>query len=105
MTSPISRRKQRAFGAFMATLSLGFIIWSWNTALTRGYFYPKAVFIFTAIAVIGLALMAVPGYKEERLARGEDISEVRGYRLITPRWWAILILAITASLFNFWLIR
>lgn len=49
--------------------------------------------------------MLIPGYREERIARGEDVSRLQGMQLITPRWWAVLALALAAPLANAWFIR
>lgn len=96
----VPRGRQRLGGAFIALLSGGFLAWTWYTALTRGYFYSKAAMIFPAFLVIGVALMLIPGYREERIARGEDVSQLTGSRLITPRWWAVIVVAFAASLLN-----
>jgi hypothetical protein len=103
--SVVSRGRQRLGGAFIALLSGAFVAWSWYTALTRGYYYRKAVLIFPAFLVIGVALLLIPGYREERIARGEDVSRLEGMQLITPRWWAVLALAIAASLANAYFIQ
>jgi hypothetical protein len=65
----------------------------------------KAAAIFPAFAVIGLALVVMPGCREERLARGEDISQLSGQELLTPRWWAVLVLALLAGLGNWLLLQ
>jgi hypothetical protein len=65
----------------------------------------KAALVFPAFLVLGVALMLIPGYREERIARGEDVSGLKGARLITPRWWAVLALAIAASLANAYFIE
>ncbi len=88
----------------MALLGAGFTGWSWLTALYPGYFYRKASMLFPAIIVLGLGLVIFPGYKEERIARGEDISRLQGWKLITPRWWAILIIALAAGGANYLLL-
>jgi hypothetical protein len=93
----VPRGRQRLGGALIALLSGGFGAWTWYTALARGYYYPKAAMIFPAFLVIGLALLAIPGYREERIARGEDVSRLQGMQLITPRWWAVLALALAAG--------
>jgi hypothetical protein len=36
-----------------------------------------------------------------RIARGEDISRMQTWELITPRWWAILIIAFLAGGVNY----
>jgi hypothetical protein len=104
-TRGVPRGTQRLGGAFIALLSGSFVAWGWYTALTRGYYYRKAALIFPAFLVIGIALLAIPGYREERIARGEDVSRLEGMQLITPRWWAVLALAIVASLANAYFIQ
>lgn len=96
----VPRATQRLGGAFMALLSTAFLAWTWYTALTRGYFYRRAAMIFPAFFVLGVALMLIPGYREERIARGQDISRLSGSRLITPRWWAVIVLALAATILN-----
>jgi len=96
----VPRARQRIGGALIALLSAGFLAWTWYTALTRGYYYRKAALIFPAFLVIGVALLAIPGYREERIARGEDVSGLQGMQLITPRWWAVLAAALAASVAN-----
>jgi len=101
----VPRGRQRLGGAFIALLSGGFVAWTWYTALTRGYFYEKAAMIFPAFLVIGLALVAIPGYREERIARGEDVSRLSGSKLITARWWTVLALALAAGAINAFLLH
>ena len=81
----------------IALLGAGFTGWSWYTAFYEGYFYRKASMTFPGFFVLGLGMILFPGYKEERIARGEDISQMRGWKLITPRWWAIIVLALVAA--------
>lgn len=75
--------------------------WGWYTLLTAGSFWPNASAIFPAFTVLGLALILFPGYQEERLARGEDVSGLSGTQLLTPRWWAVLAVALAAGAGNF----
>jgi hypothetical protein len=100
----ISRRKQQLVGLGIALIGAGFTGWTWYTALYYGYFYLKASLLFPASLIIGLALIIFPGYKEERIAIGQDISLLQGIRLITPRWWAILITALAAGGLNYLLL-
>lgn len=99
----IPRWKQQLGGLFIALLGGGYTAWGWYTALTQGYYYRQASMIFPAFCILGLGLIFFPGYKEERLARGEDISGLSGSQLLTPRWWVILGLALAAGLAN-WLL-
>jgi ABC-type Fe3+-siderophore transport system permease subunit len=100
----IPRWKQQLGGLFIALIGAGFMGWTWYTALYQGYFYFKASLIFPPFFVIGLGLILFPGYKEERLARGEDISRMEGSELITLRWWIILALGFVAAGVNYLLL-
>ena len=96
----IPRRKQQLGGLLIASFSAGVTAWVWHIARTEGKYPLKASFFFPAMAVVGLSLIIVPGYKEERMMRGEDISKLTGSRLITPRWWVILVIAMAAGIAN-----
>jgi hypothetical protein len=98
------RRKQQLGGLVIALIGAGFTGWSWYTALHEGYFYRKASMMFPAFFFLGMGLLLFPGYREERVARGEDISRMQGWRLITLRWWAILVLALVAAGLNYLLL-
>jgi ABC-type Fe3+-siderophore transport system permease subunit len=95
------RRKQQLGGLLIALIGGGFTAWGWRAALIEGYYYPKASLLFPAFCVIGLGLTLFPGYKEERIARGEDISQMSGHELITARWWAILAVALVVGIGNY----
>jgi len=96
----LNRRKQQLGGLFLLVTGGGFIAWTWFTALTRGYLNVWASYVFPAFFIVGLGLILFPGYREERLARGEDISHVQGYALITTRWWVIIIVALLSAIAN-----
>jgi ABC-type Fe3+-siderophore transport system permease subunit len=95
------RWKQRLAGMLIGLLGAAGTWWVWNTALSEGTLYDKASMIFPASSVVGLGLILFPGYREERLARGEDISRTQGWRLLTPRWWAIVVVAVLAGVSNY----
>src|SRR5260370_32048163 len=83
---PIARWKQSLGGALIGIVGAIGTAWIWHDALTEGYFYFKASMLLPAFAVLGLGLVIFPGYKEERIAAGEDISALSEFRLATPRW-------------------
>jgi hypothetical protein len=60
----------------------------------------KAAMLGPAFTVIGLGLLLFPGYKTERIQRGEDISQLSGAALMTPRWWGILAMAMGSGFMN-----
>lgn len=102
---PVPRWKQRLGGALIAAIGGGGTLWLWHVARSEGYVYLKASVLLPAFCVLGLALIALPGYKEERLARGEDISGLSGTQLLTPRWWLVLAAALAAGFGNLLLLR
>lgn len=94
-------RWKQGFGGFlMALLGAAGTYWIWDTALSDGTVYEKGGMLFPACGVIGLGLMLFPGYREERMARGEDLSRMEGWRLITARWWVVVIVAILVGILN-----
>jgi hypothetical protein len=92
-------------GLFLIILSLSFIIGTWYFAITEGYFYPKAALIFPMFLFVGLGVALFPSYRDERIARGEDISNLSGLKLLTFRWWIIFVLAICSGFANFLLLK
>ena len=94
-------RGQRLVGLGIALLSACLIGWNWHLALTRRFFYVKASMLFPACLVLGVGMMVFPSYRQERVARGEDISKLQGLRLITPRWWAVLVVALVLAIADY----
>ena len=101
----LPRWKQQLGGALIAAIGGGGTFWLWHAARSEGSIYFKASVLFPAFFVLGAAMIAVPGYKEERLARGENLSGLSGVQLLTPRWWAVLVIALAAGLGNLCLLR
>ncbi len=97
----LPRSRQKLGGLAIAVIGAAVTGWSWYTALRLRYFYVKASVLFPAFFVLGLGMVFLPGYREERERRGEDISRLEGWRLITPRWWTIIIVAIVAGGTNY----
>ena len=96
----VSRQKERFGGAFIATMGAILTYLSWHSAISEGSFSLKAGFGGPAFAIIGIALLLFPGYQSERIARGEDISQLSGAQLLTPRWWGVLAVALGSGLIN-----
>ena len=97
----MSRTKQRLGGLLLAALSAAGTAWNWHLARTEGYFWVKASIFLPACLVLGLAMILFPSYRAERLSRGEDITKLQGWRLITPRWWAIVAVALAVGLADY----
>lgn len=96
----VSRQQERLGGLFIATMGTILTVWTWQSALSDGRFYVKAAMLGPAFTVIGLGLLLFPGYKTERIQRGEDISQLSGAALMTPRWWGILAMAMGSGFMN-----
>ena len=99
-----SRRKQQLGGLLLLVAGCGVTAWTWQAALARGFYGVKAGVFFPAVGVLGLGLLLFPGYREERLGRGEDLSRLSGLQLLTARWWVILALGLLAGLGNYLLL-
>ena len=82
--------KQRFGGLLMVTLSAAGTAWNWQMANKEGYFHEKLSFVGPVFLVIGIGLILFLSYRAERMSRGEDLTSLQGWRIITPRWWAIL---------------
>lgn len=102
MTAPMSRGRQRLGGLGLFLLGAAMTAWEWKTALIDGYYHPKAAVLFPCFAWLGLGLLLFPGYREERLARGESLEGRVGLRLLTPRWWAILATGLALGFGHWW---
>jgi hypothetical protein len=96
----VSRQKERFGGLLIATIGAILTIWNWHVAIYEGHFYGKVAMIGPAFTMLGLALVIFPGYKTERIERGEDISQLTGIQLLTPRWWGILAISLGSGFIN-----
>ena len=94
------KTKERLGGLFTITLSGSALVWMWSTAMSKHYFYPKLVGIMTAFFIVGVGLLIFGGYRSERLEKGEDISKLIGLKLLTPRWWVVLVISIIGAFIN-----
>jgi hypothetical protein len=94
------RLKQRLGGCFIALVAAWGTVYVWHEALHESLFFEEASGIFPAFFVLGLALILFPGYKEERTARGEDISGMQSWKLLTLRWRVVLVVALAVGIGN-----
>ncbi len=96
----VPRGRQRMGGVFIALVGLVGAVYQWRVTAETGSFLVFAALALPAFAVLGIALLLVPGYREERAAKGEDTTALDGFALITPRWWAVFALALAAGIAN-----
>jgi hypothetical protein len=96
----VSRRNERLGGLSIATIGAFLTILTWRAAISRGHYYLLAAIGAPAFTMIGIALILVPGYRTERLQRGENLDLLSGWELITARWWGILAIALGSGFIN-----
>lgn len=97
-----SRWKQQCGGLFLGLLSAAGTGYGWYLVLHEGISVrARLLRLFPITFVLGIALILFPTYREERLARGEDISNVSEWRLVTPRWWCVVVIAIAFGGLNY----
>jgi hypothetical protein len=96
----VSRQMERFGGLFIGTIGTLLTVWTWHSAIYAGVFYLKLAMLGPAFTVMGLGLILFPGYRTERIQRGEEIGQLSGVRLITPRWWGILAISIGSGFIN-----
>ncbi|EMY77447.1 hypothetical protein LEP1GSC060_2982 [Leptospira weilii serovar Ranarum str. ICFT] len=98
----MAKRRQQKIGGFaIFILGLSFTLWTWYTAIYEGYFYRKVSILFPMFCILGIGMILFTDYKSERIARGEDISQLSGHRLITPLWWTISAIAVLSGFVNY----
>jgi hypothetical protein len=61
----------------------------------------KAALAAPGFFVLAVGLVLFKGYRQERLERGEDVSKLAGFALLTPRWKAVLAAALVAVAVNY----
>jgi len=89
---PHWRMAQAIIGAL--TVAMGIFLFGlfWWIYADKGMFSPVGPFFAAGLVVMGFGLFAFGGYREERLRRGESLEGRAGLALLTPRWWALLLL-------------
>lgn len=101
---PVARWKQALGGVIIAAIGVAGIFWTWHMALTQGKFEFKASIGCPAFLVLGLGAIIFPHYKIERLGRGEDVSGMSQFQLVTARWWTVIVLAPIVGCLNYLLL-
>ncbi|HEU0298805.1 MAG TPA: hypothetical protein VFR37_05105 [Longimicrobium sp.] len=88
---------QTVAGALNAVCGL-FLCWlAWYLVVHDQLYGPGLAFFGAAQLVFGLGLTAFRTYRNERLDRGESLEGREGWRLLTPRWWGVLVMALAAG--------
>jgi membrane associated rhomboid family serine protease len=101
--TPIPRWLERLGGLFIASCGTYLTWFAWQAAHQKGSFLSVGA-AGPGFALIGLALILFPGYKSERLARGETLEGREGWELLTPRWKVVCALAMVLSVGYFFVL-
>ena len=96
----IPRAKERLGGAVLLALGVALTRYGWHVVATQGWFNVAGTWMGPACAAMGAALLAFPGYRSERAARGEDVDALQGLALLTPRWRVVLAVALALGALN-----
>jgi 4-hydroxybenzoate polyprenyltransferase len=92
--------KRLVGGIFFLCLGVSLSVWMWHMAGTEGHYYPKMAWLGPMVGVLGLAILLLPNYRDERAARGEDTTSLEGPSLLTTRWWIVLGVGLVAGAIN-----
>jgi hypothetical protein len=101
--TPIPRWLERLGGLFIGGCGTYLTYFAWQAAHQRGSFLSVGA-AGPGFALVGLALVLFPGYKSERLARGETIDGNDGWTMLTPRWKVVTLLAMALSVGYFFIL-
>ena len=96
----VDRNIDRIGGLVIFSVAFALYAYNWILIVGRQYYYPKAMCFAAAMSIVGLALIIFPSYRRERVERGENIEELEGMKLLTRRWWTILIVALVFGIAN-----
>jgi hypothetical protein len=96
------RRVSRGFQVFAGMLNALcglFLCWlPWYLLVHDELYGPGIAFFGAGQLVFGLAMMAFRPWRDERLDRGESLEGRGNWRLMTPRWWGVLVVAGAAGI-------
>jgi hypothetical protein len=98
-----SKLGQRLGGLIILALGAGATAWVWYTALTEGYHYRKAAFVFPCLAVFGLAGILFP-IDVDRFRAEHGVEQATSFRQFPPAWKVVFVLALAAGFGNCFLL-
>jgi hypothetical protein len=104
MNATIHKRARQQFVAtitfFLSVAGLWLI---WYEASDDAHFYLwQWSLIFPFLLIISIASIIFPGPRTERMQRGENVSAMGNLKVITNRWWFVIVLAAISGVFHYW---
>ena len=88
-----SKEKFVAVVFIIIGLILSFLFWRWISNQTHQVIFPIIQAVGPVIVVVGFGLLLFPSPVLERQSRGENLSDYPGRKMLTKRWWCIIVLA------------
>lgn len=79
------KRQRQIIGVVMTFSALGGNIWVWFAAFFYGHIYKLANLTLPGVFIVGLGFIFFDLRETERIKRGEDISGLDSFQLITAR--------------------
>ncbi len=84
---------QRVYGLFLVVAGGAVAAIVWGFPLGEPVIVRSLAAVCPFLAILGLAMIVLPSPYTEREARGEDMWELSGLRLLTRRWWTVVFAA------------
>jgi MFS family permease len=91
------RHWQWVVGLFLIALGAGAAIAVWLAPFFADPLVRQIVAALAALAVLGAAMLVLPSPRAEREKRGEDLWDLSGMRMITARWWLVIVVALAVG--------
>ena len=98
-----SKLGQRLGGLILLAMGGGLTVWVWHTALTEGYYYGKAAFLFPCLAVFGLAGILFP-IDVDKFRAEHGVEQATSFRQFPAAWKVVFVLALAAGFGNCFLL-
>ena len=92
-----NRLPQKMVGLVALVLGLAAAAAAWGAPLGGDPRIRLIVAACAALVVLGGAMLILPGPREERLARFEDLWDMSSFQMITARWWVVIALALAVG--------
>jgi len=97
----LTNTQNTLWGTFLLALGVWLTLYGWQVVAEDGWFNVAGTIFGPATILLGALLVAFPGYRNGRLARGEDPEALQGWAMLMPRWKVVTVIAIGLGLFNY----
>ncbi len=91
------RWKEQLYGAFAVIVGTYLTYIVWNSAVNNESYLSIGI-AGPAFIIVGLALLIIPSYRLERIAKGEQPDQAQAVKMLTPKWWVVLGICLLSEL-------